>query len=45
MSSFENFIDYMFRKLGKNVIACVGIECPSFEKLKKMNVMIPEIRK
>jgi hypothetical protein len=40
---FENFVEYMFRKSGKDIITCVGIECPSFEKLKKMNVMIPEI--
>jgi hypothetical protein len=33
----------MFKKLGKDIIACVGIHCDCFEKLKKMNVMIPEI--
>jgi hypothetical protein len=25
LSSFENFVEYMFRKLGKDVIAGVGI--------------------
>jgi hypothetical protein len=43
LSSFENFVEYMFRKLGKDIIVCVGIECCSFEEVKKMNVMIPEI--
>jgi hypothetical protein len=33
----------MFRKLGKDIIACVEIECNSFKKLKEMNVIIPEI--
>jgi hypothetical protein len=42
-SNFENFVEYMFRKLGKDIIACVGIRCGSFEKLKEMNVMIPEM--
>jgi hypothetical protein len=42
-SSFENFIEYMFRKLGKDIISSVGIHCDCFEELKEMNVMIPEI--
>jgi hypothetical protein len=33
----------MFKKLGKDIIACVGICCDCFEKLKEVNVMIPEI--
>jgi hypothetical protein len=33
----------MIRKLGKNIIACVGLYCINFKKLKKMNIMIPEI--
>jgi hypothetical protein len=33
----------MFRKLGKDIIACVGIYSDCFEELKEMNVMIPEI--
>jgi hypothetical protein len=40
---FEYCIEYMFRKLGKDIIVCVGTSCDNFEKLKKMNVMIPEI--
>jgi hypothetical protein len=44
-SSVESFIEYMFRKLGKEIIACVGTKCDNFEKLKKMNVMISEITK
>jgi hypothetical protein len=43
MNDYENFVEYMFRKLGKDIIACVTIECPGFENLKKINVMIPEI--
>jgi hypothetical protein len=43
MSSFENFAEYKFRNVGKDIISCIGIECSSFEKLKEMNVMIPEI--
>jgi hypothetical protein len=42
-SHFEYFVEYMFRKLGKDIIVCVGIKCDNFEKLKKMNVMIFEI--
>jgi hypothetical protein len=42
-SSFEYFVEYMFRKLGKDIITCVGTKCESFEELKKMNVMIPEM--
>jgi hypothetical protein len=37
------FIEDMFRKLGKDIIAYVGLYCINFKKLKKMNVMIPEI--
>jgi hypothetical protein len=33
----------MFRNLGNDIIACVRFDCPNFEKLKMMNVMIPEI--
>jgi hypothetical protein len=33
----------MFRKLGKDMIACVGIHCDCLEELKEMNVMISEI--
>jgi hypothetical protein len=33
----------MFRKLGKDVIACLRIYCEWFGELKEMNVMIPEI--
>jgi hypothetical protein len=40
---FEYLIEYMFRKLGKDIIACVCTKCDNFEKLKKMNVMIPKI--
>jgi hypothetical protein len=43
LSLFENFVEYMFRKLGKDVIAYVGIWCTTFEELKEMNVMIPEV--
>jgi hypothetical protein len=39
------FIEDMSRKLGKDIIACVGVYCINFKKLKKMNVMIPEIDK
>jgi hypothetical protein len=42
-SSFENFVEYMFRKLGKDIIACVVNLLFGFEELKEMNVMIPEI--
>jgi hypothetical protein len=41
--NFEYFIEYMFRKLGKDIIACVGTRCDNFEKLKKMKVMISKI--
>jgi hypothetical protein len=43
LSSFENFVEYMFRKLGKDLITFVGICCDLFDDLKEMNVMIPEI--
>jgi hypothetical protein len=33
----------MLRKLGKDIISCIGIKCDSFEELKKMNVMIPKV--
>jgi hypothetical protein len=45
MSSFDNFVEYIFRKLGKDIIACIGIKYDGFEELKKINVMIPEIHK
>jgi hypothetical protein len=37
------FIKYMIRKLGKDIITSVGIKCDNFEKLKEMDCMIPEI--
>jgi hypothetical protein len=40
---YDCFIEYMFRKLGKDIIACLGLYCINFKKLKEMNVMIPEI--
>jgi hypothetical protein len=40
---YDYFVGDMFRKLGKDIIACVGLYCINFEKLKEMNVMIPEI--
>jgi hypothetical protein len=43
LSYFENFVGYMFRVLGKDVIAYVGIRVGYFEDLKEMNVMIPEV--
>jgi hypothetical protein len=43
LCSLENFLEYMFRKLGKDVIACVAIYCEWFGELKEMNVMIPAI--
>jgi hypothetical protein len=42
---YDRFIEDMFRKLGKDIIAYVGLYCINFKKLKKMNVMIPEIDK
>jgi hypothetical protein len=42
---YDCFIEDMFRKLGKDIIACVGLYYINFKKLKKMNVMIPEIDK
>jgi hypothetical protein len=42
---FDYFIEDMFRKLGKDVITCVGLYRFCFKKLKEMNVMIPEIYK
>jgi hypothetical protein len=44
LDDFENFVEYMFRKFGKNVITHVGICIGYFQDLKEMNVMIPEIR-
>jgi hypothetical protein len=41
--SFELFVEYMFRILDKDIIKDVGTSCVGFEKLKKMNIMIPEI--
>jgi hypothetical protein len=43
LSDFENFVENMFRMLGKDVIAFVGIRVGFFEDLKEMNVMIPEV--
>jgi hypothetical protein len=43
LGSFDNFVEYMFRKLGKDVITCVKICCDAFDELKEMNVMIPEM--
>jgi hypothetical protein len=43
LSDFEYFVEYMFRKLGKDVITYVGISIGYFQDLKEMNVMIPEI--
>jgi hypothetical protein len=33
----------MFRKLGKDIISCVGRCCNGFEELKETNVMISEV--
>jgi hypothetical protein len=43
LGSFDGFVEYMFRKLGKELISCVGINCNGFDELKEMNVMIPEM--
>jgi hypothetical protein len=43
LSDFENFVEYMFRMLGKDVITSVGIHVDYFQDLKEMNVMIPEV--
>jgi hypothetical protein len=43
LGSLDGFVEYMFRKLGKDVIAYVGICCDGFDELKEMNVMIPEM--
>jgi hypothetical protein len=43
LSDFEKFVEHMFRVLGKDVIAYVGIRIGFFEELEEMNVMIPEI--
>jgi hypothetical protein len=43
LSTFESFPEFMFRKFGKDIIACVGICWNAFEELKEMNVMIHEI--
>jgi hypothetical protein len=40
---FEYFLKYIYRNLGKDIITCFGTRRDNFEKLKKMNVMIPEI--
>jgi hypothetical protein len=42
LSSFDGFVEYVFRNLGKDIIECVGFDCPNFEELKRMNIMIPE---
>jgi hypothetical protein len=44
LDDFDYFVEHMFRKLGKDVIAYVGISIGFFDDLKKMNVMIPEIK-
>jgi hypothetical protein len=43
LSDFENFVEYMFRMFGKDVITSVGIRIGFFQDLKEMNVMIPEV--
>jgi hypothetical protein len=43
LSDFENFVEDIFRVLGKDVIAFVGIRVGFLEDLKEMNVMIPEV--
>jgi hypothetical protein len=43
LSDFENFVEYMFRMLGKDVIASAGIRVGYFQDLKEMNVMILEV--
>jgi hypothetical protein len=40
---FEEFVEYMMEKLGKDMIIYVGTRCDNFEKLKELNTMIPEI--
>jgi hypothetical protein len=40
---FEEFVEYMIRKLGKDIITSLGIKCDNFEKLKEMDCMIPEM--
>jgi hypothetical protein len=40
---FEEFVEYMIGKLGKDIITCVGMKCDNFEKVKEMDRMIPEI--
>jgi hypothetical protein len=44
VNAFEHFIEYMFRKLGKEPIAYVGICVGFFDDLKEMDVVIPEIK-
>jgi hypothetical protein len=44
VDSFECFVEYMFRVLGKEVIAYVGICVGFFDDLKNMDVVIPEIK-
>jgi hypothetical protein len=44
VDAFEHFIEYMFRALGKDVIAYVGICVGFFDDLKEMDVLIPEIK-
>jgi hypothetical protein len=43
LDSFEPFVEYMFRRPVKDIVRFVGIYYFSFEEMKKMNVMIPEI--
>jgi hypothetical protein len=30
LNRFDNFVEYMFRKLGKDIIGCVGTRCDNF---------------
>jgi hypothetical protein len=41
LDEFEYFVEHMFKVLGKDVIAYVGIRVGFFDDLKEMNVVIP----
>jgi hypothetical protein len=41
--SFQYFVENTFRKVGKNIIKDVGVDCEKYKELKEMNVMIPEM--
>jgi hypothetical protein len=43
MLNFEDLVEHMFRRLEKDVIACVRLDCGIFEDLKKMNVIIRQV--